>query len=48
MRILPPAVLYPVEELVPFSTNDAAQTGLCLIQNLALIGDHLPPLEVGK
>ncbi|HEY8962683.1 MAG TPA: twin-arginine translocation signal domain-containing protein [Luteolibacter sp.] len=45
VRILPPAVLIPVEEISPFSTNDAAQTGLCLIENLALIGDFLPPLE---
>lgn len=45
VRIVPPAVLYPVEELAPFSTNDAAQIGLCLIENLALIGESVPPLE---
>jgi hypothetical protein len=45
VRIVPPAVLYPVEELAPFSTNDAAQIGLCLIENLALIGESVPSLE---
>lgn len=45
IRIVPPAVLYPVEEFAPFSTNDSAQIGLCLIENLALIGEHLPALE---
>lgn len=38
----PPEVLQPVYEIVPFSTNDAAQSGLAIIQNLALIGEHLP------
>lgn len=35
-------VLEPVDEAVFVSTNDAAQYGLAAIQNLALIGEHLP------
>ncbi len=40
--IHPPLTLLPVEEARTVSTNDAAQFGLAAIQNLALIGDHLP------
>ncbi|MEE2522345.1 Tat pathway signal sequence domain protein [Pseudarthrobacter sp. J75] len=40
--ILPPFTLQPVEEARTVSTNDAAQFGLAAIQNLALIGGHLP------
>ncbi|GAA1466459.1 Tat pathway signal sequence domain protein [Microbacterium thalassium] len=39
-RVTPPEVLAPVDEL-PISTNDAAQSSLATIQNLALIGDRL-------
>ncbi|HKU35640.1 MAG TPA: hypothetical protein VJP90_08840, partial [Paenarthrobacter sp.] len=50
-KILPPFVLSPVDEAPTVSTNDAAQFGLAAIQNLALIGEHLPavteaPMEV--
>ncbi|MDI2034687.1 Tat pathway signal sequence domain protein [Paenarthrobacter nitroguajacolicus] len=50
-KILPPYVLQPVDEAPTVSTNDTAQFGLAVIQNLALIGAHLPsatgaPLEV--
>nr|WP_156608932.1 Tat pathway signal sequence domain protein [Auraticoccus cholistanensis] len=31
-----------VQEVRPVSTNDAAQYGLAAIQNLALVGEHLP------
>jgi len=41
-RIHGPAVPEPVDEAAFVSTNDAAQYGLAAIQNLALIGDHLP------
>ncbi len=41
-QVLPPAVLRPVDEAPWVSTNDAAQWSLAAIQNLALIGDHLP------
>ncbi len=41
-RISGPAVLYPVDEAPWISTNDAAQWSLAAIQNLALIGAHLP------
>jgi hypothetical protein len=41
-RIEGPAVLRPVDEAPSVSTNDAAQYGLAAIQNLALIGAHLP------
>ena len=37
-----PAVLEPIQEIPWMATNDAAQWGLAAIQNLALIGDHLP------
>lgn len=40
--IEPPLVLNPVEELSPISTNDAAQSSLAIIQNLALVGHRLP------
>ncbi|MBT2532749.1 Tat pathway signal sequence domain protein [Arthrobacter sp. ISL-48] len=40
--IQPPHVLLPVDEAPTVSTNDASQFGLAVIQNLALIGDHLP------
>ncbi len=43
VRISPPEVLSPVDEARTLSTNDAAQCGLATIQNLALIGDRLPP-----
>ena len=41
-RISGPAVLNPVIEAPWISTNDAAQWSLAAIQNLALIGQHLP------
>ena len=41
-KIEPPYVLLPVDEALTVSTNDTAQFGLAVIQNLALIGDHLP------
>lgn len=41
-KILPPHVLQPVDEAPTVSTNDAAQFGLAVIQNLALVGQHLP------
>lgn len=40
--IKPPYVLQPVDEAPTVSTNDTAQFGLAAIQNLALIGGHLP------
>ena len=40
-RIEGPHVLNPVDEVPTVSTNDAAQYGLALIQNLALIGNRL-------
>jgi hypothetical protein len=42
-KIQPPHVLLPVDEAPSVSTNDAAQFGLAVIQNLALIGQDLPP-----
>ncbi|MFD0047551.1 Tat pathway signal sequence domain protein [Pseudarthrobacter scleromae] len=39
--IEPPHVLLPVDEAPTVSTNDASQFGLAVIQNLALIGNHL-------
>jgi hypothetical protein len=45
-EILPPFVLQPVDEAPTVSTNDTAQFGLAVIQNLALIGGDLPALEV--
>ena len=39
--IEPPHVLLPVDEAPTVSTNDTAQFGLAVIQNLALIGRHL-------
>jgi hypothetical protein len=44
-KIEPPYVLSPVDEALTVSTNDAAQFGLAVIQNLALIGGHLPALQ---
>jgi hypothetical protein len=41
-KIMPPHVLQPVDEAPTVSTNDTAQFGLAAIQNLALIGRHLP------
>ncbi|WP_416404597.1 Tat pathway signal sequence domain protein [Arthrobacter sp. LFS091] len=41
-KILPPYVLQPVDEAPTVSTNDTAQFGLAVVQNLALIGDRLP------
>lgn len=40
--IEPPHVLLPVDEAPTVSTNDTSQFGLAVIQNLALIGHHLP------
>ena len=40
-RIEPPHVLLPVDEAPTVSTNDTAQFGLAVIQNLSLIGEHL-------
>ena len=41
-QIQPPHVLAPVDEAPTVSTNDTAQFGLAVIQNLALVGKHLP------
>lgn len=41
-RIDGPTVLEPVDEADFLGTNGSAQFGLSAIQNLALIGDHLP------
>jgi hypothetical protein len=41
-RIEGPAVLEPVDEVAFLGTNGCAQYGLSAIQNLALIGEHLP------
>ena len=43
-KILPPAVLKPVDELADVSTNDAAQWGLAATANLVL----LAPLLAGS
>ena len=40
-RIRPPFVLQPVDEAPTVSTNDTAQFGLAVIQNLALVGQYL-------
>ncbi|MGX5716615.1 exo-rhamnogalacturonan lyase family protein [Arthrobacter sp. MAHUQ-56] len=40
-KIEPPHVLLPVDEAPTVSTNDTAQFGLAVIQNLALVGKHL-------
>lgn len=40
-KIEPPFVLLPVDEAPTVSTNDTAQFGLAVIQNLALVGTHL-------
>jgi len=40
-KIEPPYVLLPVDEAPTVSTNDTAQFGLAMIQNLALVGQHL-------
>ncbi|MCA4134756.1 Tat pathway signal sequence domain protein [Arthrobacter sp. M4] len=40
-KIQPPHVLLPVDEAPTVSTNDASQFGLAVIQNLALVGEHL-------
>lgn len=45
-KILPPHVLQPVDEAPTVSTNDTAQFGLAVIQNLALIGGELPTQEI--
>jgi hypothetical protein len=42
-RIEGPAVLNPIDEADWVSTNATAQWGLAAIQNLALVGDRLPP-----
>jgi len=42
-RVAGAAVLNPVTEVPWATTNDTAQWGLAAIQNLALIGDALPP-----
>jgi len=39
-----PQVLRPVTEVRQLSTNGASQWGLAAIQNLALVGEYLPPL----
>ena len=41
-RLKGPAVLRPVDEAVHVSTNDTAQTGLAIMQCLALAGEALP------
>ena len=38
-----PSTLNPITEVPWVTTNDTAQWGLAAIQNLALIGDALPP-----
>ncbi|MBT2567885.1 Tat pathway signal sequence domain protein [Arthrobacter sp. ISL-85] len=40
-KIEPPYVLLPVDEAPTVSTNDTAQFGLAVIQNLALVGQYL-------
>lgn len=40
-KIEPPHVLAPVDEAPTVSTNDTAQFGLAVIQNLALVGRYL-------
>ena len=40
-KIEPPHVLLPVDEAPTVSTNDTAQFGLAVIQNLALVGRYL-------
>jgi hypothetical protein len=47
-RIEGPTVLNPVDEGFGMSTNAASQWGLAAIQNLALIGDALPPVPAAK
>lgn len=47
-KIEPPNVLTPVDEASTVSTNDASQFGLAVIQNLALIGEHLPALQPAR
>ncbi|RJG21266.1 exo-rhamnogalacturonan lyase family protein [Massilia cavernae] len=42
-RVAGAAVLNPVTEVPSVTTNDTAQWGLAAIQNLALVGDALPP-----
>lgn len=42
-RIEGPGALTPVDEAAWISTNDTSQWGLAAIQNLALIGEALPP-----
>jgi hypothetical protein len=37
-----PDVLNPTSEALGVSTNDAAQSGLTMIESLALLGDALP------
>ena len=44
-RVEGPAVLNPIDELPWLETNHASQWSLNLIENLELIGDHLPPLD---
>jgi hypothetical protein len=44
-RVESPAVLNPIDELPWLETNHASQWSLNLIENLELIGDHLPPLD---
>ncbi len=43
-RVTGPAVLNPIDEIAWMETNLASQWSLNLIENLALIGDHLPEL----
>ncbi len=42
MRIDPPEVLRPIEEVPSLSTNSAAQWALNAIQVLELVGEHIP------
>jgi hypothetical protein len=42
VRVEGPAVLTPIDEAPWVSTNDTAQWCLAAMQNLALIGDHIP------
>jgi hypothetical protein len=43
-RVDGPAVLNPVDELPWLETNHASQWSLNVIENLAMIGDHMPQL----
>ncbi|MFJ6673115.1 Tat pathway signal sequence domain protein [Actinosynnema sp. NPDC091369] len=47
-RVEGPNALRPVDEAAFVSTNASAQYGLAAIQNLALVGDKLPPQRVDR